>query len=172
MTRLSHLGVAVATLALIGSSSPQPALAISNVFSAHLTGNDVVPATQSHATGAAKFTLSADGTTLEYRINVGNIENVVSANLRLGAPGQNGEAVAVLYGPMPSGGGKKTGTLTAGTVTQATLVGSLSGRPLSDLIDAMKAGNVYIDIATDSGAGSTERQPGNYPDGEIRGQVR
>ena len=170
MTRLNYLAVAVTTLALISPSSPQPAFAVSNVFSAHLSGNEMVPPTQSHATAAAKFTLNAEGTRLEYRINVGNIENVTQASLRLGAPGENGEAVAVLYGPMPSGGGKKTGILTAGTVTQATLVGSLSGRPLSDLIDAMKAGRVYIVIATDSG--STERQAGNYPDGEIRGQVR
>jgi hypothetical protein len=131
-----------------------------------------VPATQSRATGAAKFTLNADGTSLEYRINVGNIENVTQASLHLGAPGQNGEVIAVLYGPMPSGGGKKTGTLTAGTITQATLVGSLAGHPVSDLINAMKSGNVYIDVATDNGAGPTQKQPGNHPEGEIRGQVR
>ena len=172
MTRLSHLAVAAATLAFISLSSPQSALAVSNVFNAHLSGTNVVPPTQSHATAEAKFTLSSDGTHLEYRINVGNIENVTAATLHLGAPGQNGEAVAVLYGPMPPGGGKKTGALTAGTITMATLTGSLTGRPLSDLVEAMRAGNVYIDIATDSEAGAAGRQPGNFPDGEIRGQVR
>ena len=172
MKRLSHLGVAVATLALLASSSPQPALAVANVFSAHLSGNEVVPPADTRATGAAKFTLSADEMSLEYRINVGNIDNVVQASLHLGMPGQNGEVVAVLYGPAPAGGGKKTGTLATGTITQATLVGSLAGRPLSDLVAAIRAGNVYVDVATNSGQPPTEKQPGNFQDGEIRGQIR
>ena len=172
MKRLSRVGVAVVTLALISSSSPQRVLAVPNIFSAHLRGGEVVPETQSHATGQAKFTLDAEGTVLQYRINVSNIENIVQASLHLGMPGENGEAVAILYGPEPAGGGKKTGIFTAGTITQANLVGSLSGRPLEDLISAMKEGRTYVVVSTNDGAGTVEKKPGDYPDGEIRGQVR
>ncbi len=172
MKRWSHLGVAVTTLALLSSSSPRPALAIPSNFSAHLSGSEVVPAVQTHATGEAKFTLSADGTALQFRLNVANIENVVQASLHLGTPGQNGEVVATLYGPASSGGGRTSGVLAEGTITQATLMGSLAGHQVSDLVSAIRAGNVYIDVSTSGGPGSTEQKPGNLSSGEIRGQVR
>lgn len=171
MKRSSYLGVALTMLALlVPAAVPMHAVAATKAFSAHLTGAQVVPATESRATGQAWFQLSADGTQLEFRVNVANIENVTQASLHLGTAGQNGEVVAVLYGPQPAGGGRKDGLLAKGTITQASLVGSLSGRPLDDLVAAMKAGTVYIDVTTN--AGSPDQRPGNLMNGEIRGQVR
>ncbi len=170
MNRLTHLGVAVATLALLSASSPQAAKAALNDFSAHLTGRDVVPAVQTRATGEAKLTLSSDGTQLQFRLNVANIENVVGAAIHIGMPGQAGEAVAVLYGPAPAGGGRKDGVLAEGTITQASLTGSLMGHPISDLVSAIRSGNVYIDVST--GDGASPAKSGNEANGEIRGQVR
>jgi CHRD domain-containing protein len=170
MNRLSHLGVAVATLALLSSSTPQPAQAASNVFTTHLTGKEVVPAVETRATGEAKLTLSTDGTQIQFRVNVSNIENVTEAAIHLGMPGQSGEVVAVLYGPAAANGGRKTGVLAEGAITQASLTGSLMGHPVSDLISAIRSGNVYVDISTSDG--STTQKPGNESSGEIRGQVR
>ncbi len=170
MNRLSHLGVAVATLALLSSSTPQHAQAASNVFSAHLTGSEVVPAVQTRATGEAKLTLSSDGTQLQFRVNVANIDNVTEAAIHLGMPGQSGEVVAVLYGPAAASSGRKAGVLAEGTISQASLTGSLMGHSISDLVSAIRSGNVYIDISTSDG--STTQKPGNESSGEIRGQVR
>ena len=170
MKRPRLVGVAVATLLL--AYSPQLALASGTTFSAHLNGKDVVPSRPTNATAEAKFFLGNDGTQLQYRVNVGNIENVVRADIHIGAPGANGEIVATLYGPVPAGGGKKTGILASGTIMAASLVGSLSGRPLSDLISAMKAGNVYVDISTDDGNGVPDQKPGDFSTGEVRGQVK
>lgn len=170
MNRLSHLGVAVATLALLSSSTPQHAQAASSVFTAHLTGREEVPAVQTRAAGEAKLTLSSDGTQILFRVNVADIDNVTGAAIHLGMPGQSGEAVAVLYGPVTASGGRKSGVLVEGTLTQASLTGSLMGHPLSDLVSAIRSGNVYVDVSTSDG--STTQKPGNESSGEIRGQVR
>lgn len=169
MKRLSHVGVALATLALV-SSSALAAQTSTKTFSAHLTGSEVVPAVQTQATGEAKFTLSADGTQLAFRVNVGNIDNVVQSSLHLGMPGTSGEVVAILYGPAPANGGRKSGVLATGTISQTSLMGSLAGQPVSALISAIRSGNVYVDITTSDG--STTQKPGNESTGEIRGQVR
>jgi len=170
MKRSSLLAVALTLLAILIAASPAAATAATRTFTAHLTGEQVVPTVQTRATGQATLRTNSDGTQLEFRLNVANIENVTQASLHLGAPGQNGEVVAVLYGPAQSGGGRVSGTLAKGTITGASLVGSLAGRPLADLISAMQAGTIYIDVVT--GSGDPEQKPGNMLNGEIRGQVR
>ena len=170
MKRSSYLGVALTMLAVLIPAGPRPALAVSKPLMAHLTGAQVVPEVQTRATGQARFTPNADGTQLEFRVNVGNIENVTEVRLNLGAQGQTGEVVAILFGPVAPGGGRSSGPLAKGTIAQANLIGSLAGRPLADLLSAMRAGNVYIDVTT--GSGEPDQKPGNMQSGEIRGQVR
>ncbi len=170
MSRMSRIGIAV--IALVLALGAQRVLAASNMFNAHLSGKSVVPARETKASGEAKFTLSADGTQLEYRLGVGNIDNVVSAAIHVGNAGENGEAVAILYGPAAPGGGKSNGVLAKGTITAQNLIGSYAGRPLSDLVAAMQTGGVYVDVSTDDGAGAPNERPGDFTDGEIRGQVR
>jgi CHRD domain-containing protein len=171
MKRFRNLGLAAVSLLLLVAVAV-PVQAASNSFNAHLSGKDVVPVRETQATGQAKFTSNQDATQLQYRINVSNIENVVSAQVFLGAPGENGTAVAVIYGPAAPGAGKSTGVLTTGTLTAAMLTGSLAGQPLSTLIDAMKAGNAYVIVSTDDGQGAPDEKPGDFTSGEIRGQIR
>jgi CHRD domain len=170
MTRLRRNGIAAAILAL--SLSPLPALAASSVFNAHLSGKDEVPVKETRASGQVKFTLSSDGTQLEYRLIVANIENVIAAHVYLGSPTENGTIVTSLYGPVAPGGGRKSGILAQGTIVAANLTGTLAGRPLADLIDAMKAGTTYVNVLTDDGAGAPDEKPGDFSSGEIRGQIR
>jgi len=170
MTRIRQLSLSIAALLLV--VAPLSAQAASRVFQAHLTGSQVVPAVQTSANGQAHFTLSQDESQLEFRVTVTNIENVVSANIYLGAPGENGTVVATLYGPVAPGGGKKTGVLTTGTITAVNLVGSLAGHPMSDFINAMKSGNMYVTVSTDDGIGPSNIKPGDFQSGEIRGQIR
>jgi hypothetical protein len=51
--------------------------------------------------------------------------------------------------------------LATGTITAADLVGPLAGQPLSALVDAMEAGETYVNVHTSQ-----------FPAGEIRGQIR
>jgi hypothetical protein len=141
-------------------------------FNAHLTGGEEVPARETLAQGQAIFQLSLDSSELHYKLNVANIENVVASHIHLGPAGANGPVVAFLYGPFPTGGGRIDGRIAAGTITAADLVGPLAGQPLSALIEAMEAGNTYVNVHTNDGVAPTDTGPGDFPGGEIRGQIR
>jgi hypothetical protein len=157
----------LATLAVAG-----PAGAGSDTFTAHLSGGDEVPPNESLATGQAIFRLSADGTVLTYRLIVANIENVTAAHIHLAPAGTNGGVVAFLFGNAPAGGGSTNGVLAEGTITSASLTGSLAGQPLSALLEEMRSGNAYVNVHTNDGVAPTGTGPGDLPGGEIRGQIR
>ena len=160
MTRIRQLSFAVVTLLLVGA--PLPVQAASKVLTARLTGSEEVPARDTKATGQAHLTINESATQVEFRVTVSNIDNVVGAHIYVGAPGENGTLVATLYGPVSPGGGKKTGVLATGTITEANLIGSLAG----------KAGNTYVNVLTDDGQGPSDQKPGDFSSGEIRGQIR
>ncbi|MGH7455091.1 MAG: CHRD domain-containing protein, partial [bacterium] len=80
--------------------------------------------------------------------------------------------VAFLFGSVAPGGGRTDGVLAQGTITAANLVGPLAGHPLSDLISAMRAGNTYVNVHTNDGVGLPDTGPGDFPGGEVRGQIR
>ncbi|HET9951322.1 MAG TPA: CHRD domain-containing protein [Candidatus Eisenbacteria bacterium] len=169
MKNVSHVLRAGAVLALVLAV---PALSKVTTFTAHLSGQSEVPARETQATGQAKFDLSADGSILKFRVTTGAIQNVTTAAIYLGAPSENGEAVAMLYGPVAPGGGQKSGVLAVGALASTNLVGPLAGRPLADLIAEMEAGRAYVNILTDDGAGGSDEKSGDFSSGEIRGQIR
>ncbi len=155
MRKVSLL-VLVALLATVGT-----AFAINRNYSVHLSSDEEVPPVadlviDSQAQGQAIFHLSEDGTALEYK---------------LGAVGTNGPIVAFLYGPVAPGGGRTDGVLAEGTITAANLVGPLAGHPLSDLITAMNDGGAYVNVHTNDGVAPPNTGPGDFPGGEIRGQL-
>jgi glucose/arabinose dehydrogenase len=141
------------------------------VFGTRLSGDDEVPPRDTRASGNVQLKLSKDGTELEFKVNVNKIENVVAAHLHLGPEGMNGDVVATLYGPVEPGGGRKNGRLVRGTITAEDLEGPLAGQPLSALIDQIRAGMIYVNVHTDDGVGEANTGPGDFADGEIRGQV-
>ncbi len=133
-------------------------------FGTHLTGDAERPTpNNSRAQGQAVFQLSADGSSLHFRLNVANIVNVTQAHIHRGPITGTGGVVAWLY---PSGPpatlipGRTQGTLGEGTISAASLVGSLAGMSLSALIAEMEAGNAYVNVHTSQ-----------FPPGEIRGQI-
>jgi CHRD domain len=148
------------------------ALAVDNTYLAsHLNGGEEVPARDTRATGTAVFKLSDDGTALDYRLFVANIENVVAAHIHIAPAGTNGGVVAFLYGNAPAGGGRVNGVLATGTITAANLIGDLAGHPLADLVAAIEAGNAYVNVHTNDGVGDINTGPGDFPGGEIRAQM-
>ena len=139
---------------------------------APLSGSEEVPARDTKARGNASFELSDDGLTLSFKLIVANIDNVVASHIHIGPPGTNGPVVFFLYGSVAPGGGPSNGVLAQGVGTAANLVGPLAGRPLSDLIAAMNAGNAYVNVHTNDGVDPTNTGPGDFPGGEIRAQIR
>jgi len=170
MKRILMIATLVLTM-LAMSGSPASVMASDN-FVAALSGGNEVPQRDTNATGVATFKLSKDGTELSYRLIVANIENVIAAHIHMGKAGVNAPVVAFLYGPAPVGGGRMDGVLAEGTIIEANLVGPLAGHPFSDLIAAIESGNAYVNVHTNDGVGSTNTGPGDFPGGEIRGQVR
>jgi hypothetical protein len=133
-------------------------------FSAHLTGDQEVPAVTTEAVGQAIFQLSKDGTELSYKLIVDGIENVRMAHIHVAPTGANGSVVMWLYPQSPPAvliPGPFEGILAQGTRTSVNLVGPMLGQDLSDLIDLMIAGQTYVNVHT-----------AQYPGGEIRGQIR
>jgi hypothetical protein len=166
---LAALGIAaVIAVGLIGLTS---AFA-QNIHMAHLTGDEEVPPTATRATGEAIFQLSDDETFLTYRLIAANIENVVAAHIHVGAVGVNGPVVTFLFGPAAPGGGRINGVLATGVITAANLVGPLAGQEFSALIDQIEAGNTYVNVHTNDGIGDINTGPGDFPGGEIRGQIQ
>ncbi|HEX8271766.1 MAG TPA: CHRD domain-containing protein [Longimicrobiaceae bacterium] len=131
-------------------------------FGANLSGDEEVPPNDSKGRGHAQFWLSKDGTSLQYKLIVANIENVTQAHIHIAPEGVNGPVVTFLFG-FVAGGVTQNGVLAEGTITQANLI----ARPaigftatMASLLAAMRSGNAYVNVHTVQ-----------LPAGEIRGQV-
>lgn len=152
--------VAVSATAATTTISSSYAQTIPSTFHAILEGDEEVPPVDSDAKGAAIFRTSNDGTELNYRLIVANIEDVTAAHIHLAPRGENGDIVAFLFDPEEPTEGRTNGVLAEGTITSEDLVGPLEGSTLSELIDEMEAGNTYVNVHTVE-----------HPSGEIRGQI-
>jgi CHRD domain len=160
------LFIAIIVLSVFGLSA-----AVNRNYRTHLSGDEEVPVRVTNAQGQAIFQLSKDGSELSYKLIVANIENVVQAHIHVGQPGVNGPIVVFLYGLVPAGGGRTDGVLAEGTITSANLINSLAGQPLSTLVAAMEAGNTYVNVHTNDGVAPINSGPGDFPGGEVRGQI-
>lgn len=141
-------------------------------FVAHLSSSEEVPANASLGQGQAFFQLSADGSEIHYQLVVANLDNPVASHIHLAPAGTNGSVVAFLFANGVPGSGRFDGVLAEGTITAANLVGPLAGHPLSDLLDAMASGGAYVNVHTNDGIAPTNTGPGDFPGGEIRGQIQ
>jgi hypothetical protein len=142
-----------------------------------LSGANEVPARVTNASGIAMFSLRNDRESLDYHVNVEGITNVVQAHIHLGRAGSNGPIVVWLYPTTsppaaPPGGGASHGLLSRGTITKANFMDELAGKEMQVLVDEIKAGNAYVNVHTNDGVPPTNTGPGDFPGGELRGQLR
>ncbi len=150
-------------------------------FNTHLAAREeVMPlgvVNNSLAQGQANFKLSADGTSIHYKLIASNIDNAFMAHIHMGPVGVNAPIVVWLFPSTtpgvtgPLGAGRHDGVLAEGNITAADLVGPLAGHPLSDLLNAIDAGNAYVNVHTNDGVAPINTGPGDFPGGEIRGQL-
>lgn len=187
MKRTAMSGIALGVAALVGCSEPEPT-AVLPVFDVDpsmgivanggknaavpLSGDEEVPPRDTRARGTAVFHLSDDGTELSYKLIVANIENVVQSHIHIGPAGENGPVAVFLYGAVAAGGGRVSGVLAEGTITAADFIGPLEGLAMDDLLAAMTSGNAYVNVHTDDGVDPINTGPGDFPGGEVRGQIR
>lgn len=150
-----------------GTITSLDAAAADRIFIANLTGTAEVPPRQTNASGAVAVSLNPDGTSLHYRLAVTAIQDVTAAHLHMGLPGENGPIVVPLLGQGAPGDnttlpeGVANGVIAEGDITAAELTGPLAGTPLAVFMELLRSGAIYANVHTSQ-----------YPDGEIRGQIR
>ena len=151
----------------------------------HLTGGEevclpaqcptVTPAV-SPAQGQAIFRVNDDGTAVEFRLIASNIDNAFMAHIHCAAAGANGPIRMWLFPVVgtsgPVGGapliiGPQNGVLATGTFNP-TGVACPDG---TALLTAIRNGGTYVNVHTNDGAGASNTGPGDFPGGEIRGQL-
>ena len=139
-----------------------------NTFVAHLTGENEIPAIDTKAQGQVIFKLSEDGQSIEYKLIVANIENVLAAHIHCGdaTVARGAVVVDLLPGGAPPAG-DFNGVLSEGEFTSANLIarqdaascpGGLTS--FEDLIERLRNGTVYVNVHTRA-----------TPSGAIRGQI-
>ena len=140
----------------------------------HLTGDEEVPPVDTRAQGQAVFRVSADGSSVDFRLIASNIDNVTQAHIHCGASGTNGPIRMWLYpviGPTgaagPNASGPQNGVLASGTFNPTGVI-CPDGRAL---LAAMRAGLTYVNVHTNDGVAPPNTGPGDFPGGEIRGQL-
>jgi hypothetical protein len=163
---ITLIAVAALVIASVAYASP----AASQNFGARLSGAEEVPPRATDATGVATFQLSDDGTALSFSVNVANIENVFAAHIHCGAKRVSGPiGVTLFMGPV--GGGPISGTLAKGTITAPDPGNGCGWTDLAAVVTAMNSGNTYVNVHTNDGVAPTNTGPGDFPGGEIRGQI-
>ena len=149
----------------------------------HLTGDEEVftptpPSTatpaDSRAQGQAIFRVSGDGTSVDFRLIASNIDNAFMAHIHCAAAGANGPIRMWLYpviGPTGSAplqpGTQQNGVLATGTF-DPTGITCPDGK---SLLESIRTGGTYVNVHTNDGAGAANTGPGDFPGGEIRGQI-
>ncbi len=166
MKRLPTVSLVALAMFLLMGGTASAAPASSN-FGAPLRGAEEVPPVDTDATGNAVFKLVEDGSALQFKLIVANIEDVTQAHIHCGAAGVNGPVVLFLFG-FEEDGVTTNGILAEGTGTNEDIiaVGDSLACPggvadFDDLIAKMRSGDAYVNVHTVTN-----------PGGEIRGQIK
>ena len=129
-------------------------------FNTSLSGKNEVPERETKAVGEVIVTISKDESSVHYKVIVANIENVVASHFHMAPANANGGVVrGIFQNPNPQPSGSMNGILAEGDITADNLTGVLTGN-LSGFIDAIRNGNIYVNVHTTA-----------YPGGELRGQL-
>jgi hypothetical protein len=166
--------MAAIILLLVIAMAPTQA-AKSGGFKADLTGYQEVPAISTAATGEFRASIGP-GPVIEYTLSYTNIQNAVAAHIHFGQKGVNGGVSAFLCGggdkpPCPPTGGEVSGTIDRSDVIGPTSQGIAPGE-IEELIAAMRARVTYANVHTDNLIAPPNQGPGDFPGGEIRGQIK
>ncbi len=145
-------------------------------FSANLTGYEEVPVISTTGGGSLRAMVTGNGTTIDYTLNYSGLSNAVAAHIHFGQMSVNGGVSAFLCGggdkpACPSSGGTVTGVIDAADVIGPTGQGIAPGQ-MGELISAMIAGVTYVNVHTNDLVDPPNTGPGDFPGGEIRGQIK
>jgi hypothetical protein len=126
-------------------------------FMVFLSEDQEVPSLSSDfstAKGSALFR-AIDGK-LSYQVNVSGLDRVNMVHIHGGKKGENGDPLAMLR--IEQSFGLINGTLAKGNITSSDLMGSLTGKTVSDLISKMQSGDSYVNVHTETNPGMIRGQ--------------
>jgi hypothetical protein len=152
--------------AVLALALPAGALAHEGAFDARLSGFQEVPAISTSGRGEFRAEVVGDGQSarIEYALSYSGLDTeVTAAHIHFGQRGVNGAVSAFLCGggkPACPADGTVTGTIVAGDVVGPEDRGIAAGE-IEELVRAMRVGVTYANVHT-----------AQYPEGEIRGQLR
>ena len=126
------------------------------VFTAHLNGASEVPPFDTLAQG--QFIVMNQGGSLEYKLIVGNLANVVAAHIHCAPVGTNGPVGVTLFAGSPV---TLSGILASGPILAPNSGNFCNWADVADILAAIASGDTYVNVHT------LQSLPG-----EIRGQVR
>lgn len=130
------------------------------VFTATLNGANERPTpVTTPATGRAIVTVMEN--LLTWRVEVTNINNITAGHIHGGVSDSAG---GIIYNLAPTAGDYPT--------TSVIAVGSVQGDTVAFLAAQMRDGRAYVNLHTNDLVAPTNTGPGDFPGGEIRGQLR
>ena len=163
MNRTWFAIAALAAAAGCGNDSTAPG---DEVFTAALNGANERPnPTATPANGTATFNLSGDGNTLSWTVTTSGANNVTASHIHIGGKEASGPIALGLFA-----GAASSNPPIAGSVTRATFASPL-GISFDALLSLMRSGDAYVNVHTDNGVAPPNTGPGDFPGGEIRGQI-
>jgi hypothetical protein len=139
-------------------------------FMASLTGDQEVPAVDTDANASAGFRWNPETGELEFRLYVWDISNVFAAHVHCAAPGANGPVGITLFSGA-AGSGRFAGPLAKGILTAPDAGNACGWVDLAAAVAAFEAGQAYVNVHTNDGVDPAGTGPGDFPGGEIRGQI-
>ena len=159
---ITVLGALTVLVGLMAVSATADTHFPESVFDTQLSGDNEIPAVNSGGSGYAALTLSEDGSSIDYRLYVHDLDDVIQAHVHVGAATENGPVAVFLFGPADPPVASD-GLLAEGTITEADLTataGVFDGS-MAQFIQLMEDGETYVNVHTAA-----------HPSGEIRGQIK
>jgi hypothetical protein len=139
-------------------------------FTAQLDGSQEVQQRETHASGEATFQIRNE-TQIDFALTVLNIQNLTAAHIHCAPAGEIGAVGITLYGPVDPGGGAVDAFSTAGTIPEPDPNNGCGWTDIAAVVAAMREGNTYVNVHTDDGEDPPDTGAGDFPEGEIRGQI-
>jgi hypothetical protein len=165
MIKIKSIAIAIVAIGILsvltmGTSPLKLQLAAQELeqkFIAKLSGKEEVPPNESPSTGFAWVKITDDK--IRYEVNVTDMDKVNAAHIHLAEAGKNGPIVLTLFKGGPTE--QVNGTVGEANVTASNFEGPMKGKDVTDLVTAIKNGTTYVNVHTT-----------DFPDGEIRGQLK
>jgi hypothetical protein len=166
-------------LVLVGLASGLAPAAAGPIFSGVLSGSQEVPPVVTPASGFGFVDFSDDLQSARVFLQVSNIENIWMAHIHVGAAGTNGPVVLDFFGQLNPPQSTIDVPGTAVLYDQIVTAANIIPRPaqginnFADFLNAARAGNLYFNVHTHASPPNfvTPGRPGNFPGGEVRGQL-